>query len=145
MLLGTDSRFPASKFLGTRRRVLHSLCTSIALLVVSSCGLDGASKTEVDWAPYFVPVKYRDDPVDVGAPSFERLDMRPSSVVDDAWYDEKNSYLIIVLNGTAYHYCSVMPTVWDGLKSATSLGTFYNKFIKGRFDCRLFPVPEYPN
>lgn len=83
--------------------------------------------------------------MDIASPYFESLEKLHSSLVDAAWYDEKNEYLIIVLNGTAYHYCSVRSEIWDGLKSAPSLGRYYVANIKGRFDCRMFSAPEYPN
>jgi hypothetical protein len=97
----------------------------------------------VNWTPVYVSVKYRDDPVDVGAPYFESIGARSSSVVDAAWYDAGNEYLVIILNGTPYHYCSFPAVVWSSLKTAPSVGSFYANSIKGRFDCRIFPVPDY--
>jgi hypothetical protein len=33
----------------------------------------------------------------------------------------------------------------DAWKDATSMGSFYNAEIKGRFDCRNARVPQYDN
>lgn len=93
--------------------------------------------------PFWLTIKYRSDPVDVADPRFEYLDGGSSSFVDGAFYDANNGYLIISLNGTAYHYCGLPPGVWSTFTTASSLGSFYNTQIKGRFDCRTGTAPEY--
>jgi len=102
------------------------------------------SSTEATWVPNFVTVKYRPDQVDVAAPYFEWIGAIESSVVDSAWYDAVNQYMVIVLKGTAYHYCALDVGTWRRFSEAPSLGSFYQKHIRGRFDCRLSPVPTYP-
>lgn len=94
-------------------------------------------------APKYIYVKYRNDPIDISHPRFEHLDTSKSSLVKGAWYDEENRYMIINLSGTYYHYCSLPITTWSLFKSAGSFGIFYNNFIKSRYDCRTYPVPEY--
>jgi len=93
--------------------------------------------------PLWVTVKYRGTPVDVADPRFVNLGFTDSSLVDAAFYDAANRYMIAVLNGTAYHYCGVPPGVWSGFASAGSLGTYYRSRIKGGFDCRTGFVPGY--
>lgn len=88
-------------------------------------------------------VKYRLTPVDISHPRFKYLDTSRSSFVTGAWYDETNSYMIIGLSGTYYHYCRMPRSAWDSFRHADSLGRHYNSFIKGRYDCRLGGVPEY--
>ena len=102
------------------------------------------TSTEASWIPNLVTVKYRPDQVDVAAPYFEWIGPIKSSLVDSAWYDETNQYMVIVLNGTAYHYCALDAGTWRRFSVAPSLGSFYQKHIRGRFDCRLIPVPTYP-
>jgi hypothetical protein len=89
----------------------------------------------------YLSVKYRNTKVDVA--SFEHLDGGDSSLVRNAWYDDGNHYMIINLNGTNYHYCGLPSSTWSSLKSASSLGSFYNSSIKGKYDCRVNPMPNY--
>lgn len=88
-------------------------------------------------------VKYRSTPVDVAPPRFEHLDTSGSSLVTGAYYDASNSYLVIGLKGTYYHYCGVSRSEWNDLCSATSFGKHYLSHFKGRHDCRSGGVPEY--
>lgn len=96
------------------------------------------------WVPNLVTIKYRPDQVDVAAPNFEWIGQIESSIVDSAWYDTLNQYLVIVLAGSAYHYCGFDLRTWNLFSEAPSLGGFYHRNIKGRFDCRHFTVPSYP-
>jgi hypothetical protein len=92
----------------------------------------------------WLTVRYRSNPVDVAHPRFEHLDGAASSLVESAFYDSANQYLIVSLNGTAYHYCGMPDTVWSEFATAGSLGSFYNARIKGRFSCQAGLVPDYP-
>ena len=89
----------------------------------------------------FVDVKYRDDDVDIA--DLEALDTSSSSLVRGAWYDDDNDYMVINLSGTYYHYCGLSDSKWDGFSSADSFGSYYNKHLKGNFDCRYNYVPNY--
>ena len=92
----------------------------------------------------FVSVKYRQTPVDVAHPRFEYLDTSRSSFVTGAWYDSANSYMVIGLRGTHYHYCRMPMNAWTAFRRADSFGKHYNAFIKaGNYDCRLGGVPAY--
>jgi hypothetical protein len=93
--------------------------------------------------PHWLTIKYRTDQVDVADPRFTYLDGGSSSLVDFAFYDADNGYLIVSLNGTAYHYCGTPGGAWGEFTAASSLGSFYNTRIKGRFDCRTGFVPQY--
>jgi len=103
--------------------------------------LDGQQE---QWVKNFVSIKYRLDPVDVAAPYFEKLGRSDSSMVLEAWFDSNNQYLVINLVGTNYQYCSLPNGIWDSLKAADSMGTYFESSIKGGYDCRIFPVPIYP-
>jgi len=101
------------------------------------------AKEEVTFEHHYINIKYRDVPVDIGHPRFEYLDTSKSSFVKGAWYDEDNSYMIINLQGTYYHYCGLPSNIWSSFKKADSFGTYYNKYIKSNYDCRCNYVPKY--
>jgi hypothetical protein len=84
-----------------------------------------------------VEVKYR-GPVDLKA--FECRDINRSSFVQRVCYDKAQSYMIISLRGTYYHYCEFPTATFDALMGAPSMGQFYNQNIKGSgsdgpYDC----------
>ena len=95
------------------------------------------------YVPNYVYVKYRDGLVDIANPRFEYLDTSKSSLVRGAWYDDDNQYMIINLTGTYYHYCGMPTSIWNSFKLTDSFGSFYNSHIKGRYDCREYPIPQY--
>jgi hypothetical protein len=92
-----------------------------------------------------IDVKYR-GPVDLK--TFECSDISRSSFIQRVCYDKAQSYMIISLRGTYYHYCELPPAIFDSLTSAPSMGQFYNQNIKGTgldgpYDCRTHRVPKY--
>lgn len=96
------------------------------------------------WKPLLIDVAFREDPVDVAAPWFEPLRGRESSVVDAAWYDIRNQYLVIILKGHAYHYCNFEPWMWAAFLTSDSLGRFYTGEIRDRYFCDETEAPSYP-
>jgi hypothetical protein len=54
-------------------------------------------------------------------------------------------YLVIWLGkqNVPYHYCDIPPEVVEELRTASSMGRYYNDRIKGNFDCRTHPIPEF--
>jgi hypothetical protein len=87
-----------------------------------------------------VPVKYRETCV-----SIEKLECKKtaSSFVNEVCYDAKNSYMLILLNATWYHYCGIPQDKVTGLENAESVGRFYNAEVKGKFGCQGQQVPNY--
>ena len=75
-----------------------------------------------------VEVKYR-GPVDLK--TFECQEISRSSFIQRVCYDKAESYMIISLRGTYYHYCELPRATFDGLMSAPSMGQFYNQNIRG--------------
>jgi hypothetical protein len=71
-----------------------------------------------------VDVKYR-GPVDLKR--FECRDTLRSSFIQRVCYDKPQSYMIINLKGTYYHYCELPPATFDALVGAPSMGQFYNQ------------------
>lgn len=98
---------------------------------------------EVIYEPKYVKVKYREDLIDIGHPRFEYLDTSNSSFVRGALYDKENSYLVIKLKETYYHYCGLPLEIWKKFKKADSFGSYYLNYIKGYYDCRINYAPEY--
>ncbi len=94
-----------------------------------------------------VDVKYR-GPVDLK--TFVCTDTPRSSFIQRVCYDKPQSYMVINLRGTYYHYCELPAAAFEGLMGAPSMGQFYNQNIKGSgsdgpYDCRTHRVPSYPN
>jgi hypothetical protein len=80
--------------------------------------------------------------------TFECRDINRSRFVQRVCYDKAQSYMIINLRGTNYHYCELPPATYDALMGAPSMGQFYNQNIKGTgsdgpYDCRTHRVPGY--
>ena len=92
-----------------------------------------------------VDVKYRGM---VDLKSFACTDTPQSSFIQRVCYDKAQSYMIINLRGTNYHYCELPTATYDGLMGAQSMGQFYNQNIKGSgsngpYDCRTHKIPSY--
>lgn len=87
-----------------------------------------------------VDVKYR-GPVDLKYFSCSEIDR--SSFIRRVCYDRANTYMVINLNGTYYHYCEIDGGTVDSLMAAESMGRFFNASIKGHFDCRINRIPAY--
>jgi hypothetical protein len=90
-------------------------------------------------------VKYR-GPVDLK--TFVCTDTPRSSFVQRVCYDKAQSYMLINLRGTFYHYCELPTVTYDALMAAHSMGQFYNTNIKGSgkdgpYDCRTHRVRHY--
>ena len=65
-----------------------------------------------------------------------------SSFVNRVCYEEQDSYVVVLLGSTYYHYCRVSNNTVDNWLDASSKGRFYHANIKGRFDCRLGGIPK---
>jgi hypothetical protein len=103
----------------------------VFVLVALSC--ESARAESVD-------VKYR-GPVDLEPFACESITQ--SSFIERVCYDNKNTYMLIELKSTWYHYCEIDPDTVSSLLAAESMGRYYNASIKGRFDCRTHRVPAY--
>lgn len=91
-----------------------------------------------------VDVKYR-GPVDLKPFTCTNT---VSSFVNRVCYDKTNSYMLILLKNTWYHYCEIDAGTVALLISATSVGRYYNTNIRGTgkdgpFDCRTHRAPNY--
>lgn len=60
-----------------------------------------------------------------------------SSCFSEIGYDNNTGDLIVTFrdSGVSYVYGEVPKSVWEELKSADSMGSYYNKEIKGSYDC----------
>lgn len=109
---------------------IHFLGLSIALAI----GVIGTVQAET------VNVKYRGA---VDLVPFECESINKSSLVTRVCYDSHEQYMIIGLQGTYYHYCEIDASTVSALRSAQSMGRFFNSNIKGNFDCRTHRMPAY--
>jgi KTSC domain len=105
--------------------VIRPLITTVALLYATPISAEA------------VDVKYRGR---VDLKPFACTDTPRSSFIQRVCYDKAQSYMLINLRGTYYHYCEFL--------AAPSMGQFYNQRIKGTgsdgpFDCRTHRVPTY--
>jgi hypothetical protein len=103
-----------------------------ALIATCAVGHSAAAET--------VAVKYR-GPVDLTP--FECANYQGSAVVERICYDPRGRYVVVRLTGTYYHYCEVPATLVAAWRESPSLGQFYNRNIKGEFDCRVRRMPAY--
>ncbi|SRR6266511_4301870 len=87
-----------------------------------------------------VYVKYRGE---IDLAPFNCHGVKRSSVIQRVCYDSREKYLLLSLAGTYYHYCEVDRATVSYLLSAESMGRYYNRQIKGRFDCRVKRMPAY--
>ncbi|MGF6395047.1 KTSC domain-containing protein [Pseudomonas plecoglossicida] len=65
-----------------------------------------------------------------------------SSLVHRICYQSEQSYLVVLLDQTYYHYCRMPAQVVTQWLNADSKGRFYLGNIKGNFDCRLGGIPN---
>ena len=118
--------------IGPPRAKFFRMCRiGFSLHVIAISALCAAAQAEV------VDVKYR-GPADLKP--FTCTDT-VSSFVNRVCYDKANSYMLILLQDTWYHYCEIDERTVASLISADSVGRFYNANIRGTgkdgpFDCR---------
>jgi hypothetical protein len=118
----------------------------LPLLIVSFVLLASAAAPNTA-AAECVTVKYRDGQVCLD--TFKCSETSRSSFVRAICYDASKAYMLINLNGTWYHYCSVDGASVSKLVNAESIGRYYNQYFRSRgsvhgpFDCRDHPVPQY--
>ena len=61
-----------------------------------------------------------------------------SSFVNRICYQQQNNYyyLVVSLNGSYYHFCGVPFEALRDWTNAYSKGSFFNSYIRDKFDCR---------
>ncbi len=92
-----------------------------------------------------VDVKYRGA---VDLTPFVCTDTPRSSFIQRVCYDKAQSYMLINLRGTYYHYCEMPEATFEAFLTASSMGQFYNQNVKGSgsdgpYDCRTHRIPSY--
>lgn len=58
-----------------------------------------------------------------------------SSFVGNVRYDNDSQEMSVLLNGKRYEFCGVPRRTFDGFQGASSKGEYFNRNIKGQFDC----------
>ena len=104
---------------------------------------DNCDHPHAAWAE-MVDVRYRGS---VDLKPFICIDTN-STFVNRVCYDKKETYMLILLNKTWYHYCEIPDRVVQALRSAESKGRYFNANIKGTgndgpYDCRTLRIPKY--
>jgi hypothetical protein len=107
----------------------------VAMLFGVSISLVCACRAET------ITPKYRDSPVPLDHFTCDWI--KRSSFINRVCYDEANSYMIVQLKDTYYHYCGIDKAKVEAFKEAPSMGRYFNDSIKGHFDCRTGHVPAY--
>jgi hypothetical protein len=126
-----DAQSKSARMIGAN--VTRALMAVIAVLIATPVSSE------------IVDVKYRGA---VDLKPFACTDTPRSSFIQRVCYDKAQSYMLINLRGTYYHYCELPPSTFDAFVTAPSMGQFYNRSIKGSgaegpFDCRTHKVPQY--
>jgi hypothetical protein len=121
-----------------RQLIKMKLFAACLMLLIAAFSSSGSSAETV-------VVKYRGE---VDLTTFSCTDISRSSFIERVCYDGVQSYMLINLRGTYYHYCELPPAVLDAFLTAPSMGQYYNRNIKGTgldgpFDCRTHRVPQY--
>ncbi len=114
--------------------IFKQLLSGVAIILVVSITASTSRSEEM------ADVKYR-GPVNL-AP-FKCDEITRSSFIQRVCYDARNSYMLINLSGSWYHYCEIDKSTVDSLLGADSMGRYFNASIKGQFDCRTHRVPAY--
>jgi KTSC domain len=61
----------------------------------------------------------------------------PSTAIEHISYDEAGCELHVkFVGGGTYTYYGVAKSVYEGFRASSSRGTFFNNFIKSRYDFR---------
>ena len=61
----------------------------------------------------------------------------PSTAIEHISYDEGGGELHVkFVGGGTYTYYGVSKSVYEGFRASSSKGTFFNNFIKNRYDFR---------
>jgi hypothetical protein len=115
-----------------RGRTLGDLLSALIFVVVLSIPRVASAETVV--------VKYRGE---VDLKPFKCETIYQSSAVKRLCYDAKEEYVVVNLNGIYYQYCEVPAYVVSGWRASNSTGDYFNKNVKGHFDCRVNRVPAY--
>lgn len=112
-------------------RPLASFLFAAALVFASLCPTSAET----------VSVKYRGN---VDLAPFKCDDVGRSSFIHRVCYEAVERYMIILLQGTYYHYCEIDQATVTALMKAPSMGKYYNSHIRGDpFDCRTHRAPGY--
>ena len=70
--------------------------------------------------------------VDISDYSCSAID---SSFIHELCFSESNVKVIALLNDTYYQYCGIESQLFNSWLDTQSKGSFYNKYIKGRYRC----------
>lgn len=70
----------------------------------------------------------------------DKADCSESSWIRKASFyscDNSNGYFIYLADSKKYIHCKVPVNVWEGFKNAKSKGTFYNQYLKHKYQLEI--------
>ncbi len=73
-------------------------------------------------------------------PIDEEADTSRSSWIEGARYlscDGQTGFFLLQAGGRTYLHQDVPRTLWEGFRQADSMGSYYNRYLKGRYRLRL--------
>lgn len=121
----------------------------LALLLLTACNSREvvsekalANGTEITVTVDRVPPTPKPTPIPTPVPTFSvsavSMSATPnSSCFSEVGYDADFDVLVVVFreSGSKYTYSNFPQSAWDEFIAASSLGSHYNKCIKGLYDC----------
>lgn len=112
---------------------------AIAFLLLAGCGKQAAIVTVKEGIPTPRPTTSQGTPIssESEVPNTKMHDTPNSTCFSSVGYDSNTGTLFVVFrdSGAKYAYDEVPASVYDELCSADSMGGYYNKNIKGNYDC----------
>lgn len=105
------------------------------VLLFSGCSAEAPSGT----VEASVRTTSQGTPISDDAPfkKIDRIKTPDSTCFSEIGYDSGTGDLLVTFreSGVSYIYGEIPSEVWEDLKSASSMGSYYNKEIKGSYDC----------
>lgn len=115
------------------------------VILLASCGRQPAEVTITQDAPKVyasvatpLPTTSAGTPINEDFhPDVEMIDTPDSTCFSAIGWDSGTGTLVVTFrdSGASYAYDEVPKSVWTELKNADSMGGYYNKNIKGYYDC----------
>jgi hypothetical protein len=120
------------------KRISLIIAIVLCVLLLSSCGKTEAEVKYISVAPTPMPTTSAGTPINEDFhPDVEMIDTPDSTCFSSIGWDASTGTLVVTFrdSGASYAYDEIPRSVWDGLRNADSMGGYYNKNIKGHYDC----------
>ena len=110
----------------------------VIFLLLSACGARGPEVTITRSDPTPMPTTSAGTPISKNFHTDVDMIATPNSTCFSAigWGSGTGTLVVTFRDsGASYAYDEVPRKVWDALRSADSMGGYYNREIKGQYDC----------